>query len=79
MSLLALEDADDGVCACDSGCGWPLPKLRRDFGGPMRPASNGELRTGVCAGVVLWPKELSRDILFLDLEAGMPGRAYSPS
>lgn len=81
MSPCALEDADDGVCACDSGCGCcELPKLLRDgCGRPIRPASNTELRIGVCDGVVLFPSELSRDILLRVFEAATPGSANSPS
>jgi hypothetical protein len=57
-----------------------LPKLpREDWGRPMRLASKVELRKGVWAGVVLCPKELSRDILFLVFEAAAPGKANSPS
>jgi hypothetical protein len=45
----------------------------------MRAASKVDLRRGVYAGVELPPRELSRDILFLDLEAAAPGSANSPS
>ena len=45
----------------------------------MRPASKTELRIGVCIGVVLLPRELSSDILFLIFEAAAPGTANSPS
>jgi len=80
VSPCALEDAEEGVCACESGCGCALPKLPREgCGRPMRPASKTELRIGVCVGVVALPSELSSDILFLVLEAAAPGRAKSPS
>jgi hypothetical protein len=45
----------------------------------MRPASKLELRNGVWAGVVLCPRELSKDILFRVFEAAAPGKAKSPS
>jgi hypothetical protein len=80
VPLLTLDVAEEGVCAKDNGCGWPLPKLPRDgCGRPMRLASNMLLRIGVWAGVVLWPTELSRDIRFLVFEAAAPGSANSPS
>jgi hypothetical protein len=79
---LTLDDAEEGVCACDSGCGCPTPApLRREVcGRPIRPASNVDLRNGVCAVVELEePMELSRDIRFLVFEAAGPGTANSPS
>jgi hypothetical protein len=45
----------------------------------MRPASNVDLRNGVCVGVVLWLTEASNDIRVLDLDAARPGNAKSPS
>lgn len=70
VSPFALDLADDGVCACDSGWGW---------GKPMRPASKVDLRKGVYDGVEPEPRELSSDIRLRILDAAAPGRANSPS
>lgn len=78
VSPCTLDVADDGVCACESGCGAPMLP-RKGCGNPMRPASNVDFRKGVCEGVVLEPRELSNDMRLRDFEAAAPGTANSPS
>jgi hypothetical protein len=79
---LRLEEAEEGVCACDSGCGCAAPAPRGNgCGKPMRPASKVDLRNGVWTGGV-WNDELvvlSRDMRLRVLEAAGPGIANSPS
>jgi hypothetical protein len=78
-----LDEAEDGVCACDSGCGCaaPAPPRGNGVGKPMRPASKVDLRNGVWTGGVCidWLKVLSIDTRLRVLEAAGPGMANSLS
>lgn len=74
-------DDEDGVCANESGCGCGTTAAPRVIacGGPMRPASKVDFRSGVWAVLELNPIELSSDMRVRVLDAAGPGIANSPS